>query len=237
MQTLLCNTTNYRVSSRGKDDIDYIVIHYTANNGDTAQGNCSYFSRTGNLQASAHYFVDENETLRSVEDRDIAWHCGANTYLHKYCRNANSLGIEICSRKDASGRYYFLDETVRRAAELTLSLMEEYSIPAENVVRHYDVTGKICPAPFVNDETQWLNFKERLEMTQDKFDLMLESYLIRLSEKDPADWSAEAREWAESNGIIFGSGDVGMQYKSFCTREQMTQFLYRMSLRRGEPST
>lgn len=152
-----CNSTNYK--SGRTSDIKYIVIHYTANNGDTASGNANYFANNKNLSASAHYFVDENTVWQSVRDTDTAWHCGAKSYKHSYCRNSNSIGIELCSRKDGNGNYYFRDETVKNAAELTKSLMVKYNIPAANVIRHYDVTGKACPAPMVNDVSLWNEFK------------------------------------------------------------------------------
>ena len=143
--------------------IKYLVLHYTANNGDTALGNCQYFSGA-NRNASAHYFVDEKGVYRSVRDMNVAWHCGSmNGYKHKYCRNTNSIGIEMCSRIDSNGKFYIKEKTIANAIELTKFLMEKYDIPVENVIRHYDVTGKMCPKPFVEDEKLWLDFKERLE--------------------------------------------------------------------------
>jgi N-acetylmuramoyl-L-alanine amidase len=144
-----------------KKTIKYIVVHYTANDGDTAKGNCNYFSGA-NRGASAHYFVDENEIYQSVNDADTAWHCGAKTYVHKECRNYNSIGVELCSRKDSDGKYYFKEKTVDNAVWLVMYLMKKYSISAENVIRHYDVTGKICPAPFVK-QAEWEKFKERVK--------------------------------------------------------------------------
>ena len=66
---------NYRRAARGKEDIRYLVIHFTANDGDTAKNNADYFARA-EISTSAHYFVDENEVWQSVRDADIAWHCG-----------------------------------------------------------------------------------------------------------------------------------------------------------------
>ena len=95
---------------------------------------------------------------------NVAWHCGSmNGYKHKYCRNTNSIGIEMCSRKDKNGKYYIKEETIVSATEHTNYLMQKYIIPVENVIRHYDVTGKICPRSFVEDEKLWLAFKDRLE--------------------------------------------------------------------------
>ena len=69
----------------------------------------------------------------------------------------------MCSRKDKNGKFYIKKETIANAIELTKYLMEKYDIPVENVIRHYDVTGKMCPRPFVEDEKLWLAFKDRLE--------------------------------------------------------------------------
>lgn len=161
IKELLAHVSNY---SKGRHTtIKYLVLHYTANNGDTALGNCQYFSGA-NRNASAHYFVDENGVYRSVRDMNVAWHCGStNGYKHKYCRNTNSIGIEMCSRKDSNGKFYIKEETIANAIELTKFLMEKYDIKVENVIRHYDVTGKICPEPLVRDEKLWLAFKDRLE--------------------------------------------------------------------------
>lgn len=144
--------------SKGRNDkIKYIVLHYTANNGDTALGNLNYFA-DNTVKASAHYFVDEKEICQSVKEQDTAYHCGAKKYKHKVCRNGNSLGIEMCSRKDAYGNYYIKAEVIEKAQCLVNELMNKYNIPIENVLRHYDVTGKVCPEPFVKNQTQWKAF-------------------------------------------------------------------------------
>ena len=113
--------------TRSLADIRYLVIHFTANNGDTAKNNADYFAREA-AGASAHYFVDENEVWRSVPDSRTAWHCGTTgTYFHPYCRNKNSIGVELCSRKDANGVYYFTGETVGRAVQLVRQLRDRKS--------------------------------------------------------------------------------------------------------------
>ena len=111
---------------------------------------------------SAHFFVDEKEIWQSVREKDVAWHCGTRgMYFHPYCRNANSLGIELCSRKQGE-KYYFTPETVKNARNFVRFLMKKYDIPLANVVRHYDVTHKNCPAPFVEDAAAWQSFKAGL---------------------------------------------------------------------------
>ena len=163
MNKLIAHSSNY---TKGRSDaIKYIVIHYTANDSDTAKGNCIYFSGA-NREASAHYFVDGNEVWQSVEDNDTAWHCGANKYYHSECRNANSIGVELCSHKDSKGSYYFDDATVSNAVGFVKTLMKKYNIPVSNVLRHYDVTHKVCPAPFVDNVTAWNNFKIKIAETK-----------------------------------------------------------------------
>lgn len=145
----------------------YIVIHYTANNGDTAKNNADYFYNElpPENRASAHYFVDEREIWQVVEDKDRAWHCDTKKkYYHDYCRNNNSIGIEMCTRIEKStGKYYIKDKVILNTIELTKKLMKKYNIPIENVIRHYDVTHKRCPAPMVDNIDLWNSFKERLK--------------------------------------------------------------------------
>lgn len=156
MEFIACNTDNYRAGRT--QPVRYIVMHYTANNGDTAKNNCDYYHRVGGLQASAHYFCDEHGAMQSVREGDTAWHCGARAYWHPECRNGNSIGIEMCSRKRADGSYYILPETVANAAALAKDIMQRYGIDTEHVLRHYDVTGKRCPMPWVDDPAQWTAF-------------------------------------------------------------------------------
>lgn len=189
---------NFRAASRQPSDICYLVIHFTANDGDSAQNNADYFAREA-PGASAHFFVDEREIWQSVQEKDIAWHCGTRgMYFHPYCRNANSLGVELCSRKRGE-KYYFTPETVKNAQQFVRSLMKRYGIPMENVVRHYDVTHKNCPAPFVEDAGAWQKFKAGL-MEQAKEDNMTEKQVKQLIEQSKTVFDTEEAvpEWGRA---------------------------------------
>lgn len=211
-----CNSANYRIGRTSA--IKYIVVHYTAGNGDTAKGNANYFAKN-EVEASAHYFVDENEIYQSVADTDTAYHCGAKVYKHDSCRNPNSLGVEMCSRKDSSGNYYFKDGTVSNAIELIKSLMKKYSIPIANVIRHYDVTGKNCPAPFVKDESAWEKFKSRLEEDT-----------VSGKDNTPSSWAKESVEKAVEKGILKGDENGNLMLQNSVTREQLMVFFDRLGL-------
>ena len=166
--------SRYNFNKGSISRIKYIVIHYVGALGG-AENNCRYYGG-GNRNASAHYFVGFNgEVWQCVEDANIAWHCGASSYKHEECRNANSIGIELCVRKKNTKNlgatdkdWYFEDATVEAAAELTRYLMEKYGVPASHVIRHYDVTGKICPNPYVYNTSAhtWDEFKKKISEQQ-----------------------------------------------------------------------
>lgn len=151
IKTNIAHRGNYG-GTRQLSQIKYIVIHYTANDGDTDENNSIHF-KNNDVDASAHYFVDDDSITQSVPDNYIAWHCGAKKYKHSQCRNTNSIGIEICDDVK-NGVIYPSAKTIENVLDLTKSLMKKYNVPKENIIRHFDVTGKLCPAYWV-DDTKW----------------------------------------------------------------------------------
>ena len=172
------------------------------------------------------------------------------------CTNSNSIGIEVCSSNYAKKvtnandkNWYYTDAAIEQTILLTKYLMETYNIDADHVIRHFDVTGKYCPGIIgwnsaSGDESKWLAFKARLtdaaiiqpiepngkeeeEMTQEKFNEMMNTWIAEQAKKDASDWSAEAREWAEKNGLISGDTDGKKMYKKILTREELVTVLYR----------
>lgn len=209
------NQGNFLSAARGKKEILYLVIHFTANDGDTAKNNADYFTNS-NISTSAHYFVDEKEVWQSVRDADIAWHCGTKgTYFHPYCRNTNSIGIELCSRIK-NGKYYFQPGTVENAVQLARSLMQKYGIAPDHVVRHYDVTHKNCPAPFVENAAAWQDFKRRLtekevdDMTADEVkNLIAQSKTVYDTTASVPEWGRATVEKLTRKGWLKGEGGSG----------------------------
>ena len=203
MEFIACNMANYRAGRT--QPVRYIVLHYTANNGDTARNNCDYYHRVGGLQASAHYFCDEHGAMQSVRECDTAWHCGARAYWHPECRNANSIGIEMCSRKRADGSYYIKPETVANAAALAREIMQRYGIDTDHVLRHYDVTGKRCPMPWVDDPEQWTAFLAML--TPEHPNEEEEEDMVRYSKiEDVPDWAQDTVRTLVDAGALGGVG-------------------------------
>lgn len=160
--SLKCNSSNY--TNNSSRSISYVVMHYTGNSKDTGKANANYFTGA-NRSASAHFFVDNTDIYQSVELRDAAWHCGASSYKHSSCRNANSIGIEMCC---TAGNYKISDTTKKNAAYLCAYLCGILGITEKNVdtyvLRHYDVTGKECPAQMAgNNNSEWSEFKQMVK--------------------------------------------------------------------------
>ena len=178
-----CNPNNYQ---KGRSfPINWICLHFTSNNGDTAQNNADFFARESGLRASAHYFVDPNGVVQSVKDGDTAWHCGRERGGSYYndCRNANSIGIEMCSVK-RNGVYVIPEDTMKRAAKLTRELMAKYHVPVSRVCRHYDVTHKDCPEPWVRNPQLWQKFKDIL--TEKEVEYMTEAQTRNIAKQEIA---------------------------------------------------
>lgn len=190
MLSIKKNITNINYKSGNISRVKYIVIHFTANNGDTAYNNTKYFKDVYR-GASAHYFVDENAIYQSVLDKDVAWHVGANKYYHSECRNSNAIGIEMCSRIDSSGKYYFKDATVNNTIKLVQYLMKKYNVPISRVIRHYDVTHKNCPEPYVRSSAAWTKFKERVSK-------------VAKNNTVPS-FAKGAWDWGKKNGLVDGT--------------------------------
>lgn len=158
-----CHPANYKGGREAP--VAYLVYHYVGAEGGGA-ANARYYHNTPDLGASAHYFVghasEGAEIWRSVPEEDTAWHCGAKTYRHPACRNANSIGIELCCHQRSDGTWTIDEATLAAGAALGRDILARYAIPMDHVLRHYDVTGKLCPRPLI-DEGAWADFKKRLE--------------------------------------------------------------------------
>lgn len=176
MQNL--TTVNRTVTANRK--IEYIVVHYFGALG-TAQQTCAYF-KSVNRRASAHYFVDGVGIFQCVLDKYASWHCGDSGIglCKSRCNNSNSIGIEVAPRKvntktmSAGDKdWYFDAQAIANLSELVRSLQKLHGIDNDHIIRHYDVTSKLCPRPWVGDDINthygksgnqlWKDFKSSLE--------------------------------------------------------------------------
>ena len=137
---------NY-TAGRGGRAIDGMAVHYTATSA-SAHNNLVYFSRPG-AGASAHLFVDKDGAIRqSVRLEDTAWAVG------DFAENQRTVSVEVVSAGED-----FTDAQVAALAEIYAYLRATYGIT--RVIRHYDVTGKRGPAPYV-DAGKWAALRARI---------------------------------------------------------------------------
>lgn len=217
---------------------EFIVIHYVGSQS-SAANNAKYFYNN-KLNASASYFVDETSIWQCVEDKDKAWHCGdkiQDKNYHPYyqiCTNSNSIGIEMCCKKDNNGNWYIEEETIKNTIDLTKMLMTKYNIGLDHVIMHRMVSGKICPEPFVRRPELWEDFKNRLVqeeeeiVTQEQFNEMMNVWIADSANAAPGDWSVGAREWATAGGLVKGDEQGRQMWKKNMTREEFVSVLSRL---------
>ncbi|MGR3206134.1 peptidoglycan recognition protein family protein [Bacillus glycinifermentans] len=143
-----------------------IVMHWTATPGASALDERNYFNGTciaAERYASAHYFVDRNEVQQIIPENEVAYHAhdGNRCYATFLKPNANTtaIGVEMCVEKN--GKIH--GDTVQNAAELVADLCKRYGLSTDSIVRHYDVTNKNCPAPWVSDSSQLAAFRKKVE--------------------------------------------------------------------------
>lgn len=139
------------------EKINGIVIHYVGNPGSTAQGNRDYFEGlkdSGETYASSNFVVGlEGEIIQCVPTKEIA-----------YCsnkRNIDTVSIEVC-HETSDGK--FNKDTYASLVQLTGWLCIYLDVSPKDVIRHYDVTGKICPKYYVEHEDAWEDFIEDVKI-------------------------------------------------------------------------
>ena len=138
-------------SGRPLEAVRGIVVHYVGNPGTSAQANRNFFANP-TTEVCSHFVIGlEGEIIQCVPlgERSAA----SND------RNRDTISIEVC-HPDESGK--FNDTTYASLVKLTAWLCTEFELDTSDVIRHYDVTGKLCPLYFVEHEDAWESFKSDL---------------------------------------------------------------------------
>lgn len=137
-------------------DVNNIFVHYTANPGTSAKQNRDYFNNLGTTKerfASAHFIIGyEGEIIQCVPLDEIAYAVKG--------RNQDSISIECCHLTEDGA---FTEETYQSLIRLLDWLVDVYDLEAEDILRHYDSNGKLCPLYYVEHEEEWRKLKEEVE--------------------------------------------------------------------------
>ena len=135
--------------------VKYIVVHYTGTKA-SAKNNCIYFGG-GDRNASADYFIDKDGTIYKFNEncaKYYSWHCGDGK--GKYgITNSNSIGIEVVSAGEE-----FTKDQIKSLKKLVNAIQSDYGVKDGNVVRHYDASHKLCPAPYCGTDKKDKKWKE-----------------------------------------------------------------------------
>lgn len=158
---------SYSSIKRDKKNVRFIVIHYTAGEGDTAENCGKYFADGNTRQAGAHFFVGQDGSIvKSIDMNRTAWSVGGKKYsdcaqtgggkFYGICTNANSVSIELCDnlKKQPSKKQI-------KAVKETIKYIQKYCPNAKTIIRHFDVNGKHCPAGMMKDAV-WKEFKGKI---------------------------------------------------------------------------
>lgn len=186
-----------------------------------------------------HAFIGKDKNGQVQIYQVLPWdtrtyHCGTGP---SGSGNATHISFEICEDDLTSGEYFA--EIYDAAVYLCAYLCKLYGLSADTVICHSE-GYELGIASGHADVMHWFpkfgkdmdmfrrDVAERMEeeMTQEKFNEMMDAYLTQLSEKEPSDWSAQSREWAEDNGYLNGDEQGRKKYKKFTTREELVQVLY-----------
>lgn len=155
-------------AKRDKGTVQFIVIHYTGVKRDTARGEGAYFKSGNTRSAGAHFFVDRNGAIvKSVPMNYVAWSVGGSKYVncnrtgggqyYRICRNSNSVSIEMCDCVDRDPS----EKQIAAVRWLIKYIRIHGCKNAKSIIRHFDVTGKPCPAR-LTDNKKWREFKAKI---------------------------------------------------------------------------
>ncbi|WP_205753862.1 N-acetylmuramoyl-L-alanine amidase [Gottfriedia acidiceleris] len=151
-----------------------IVLHWTGDPGATDEREQLFFDGAdggGSRYASAHLFVDSDSATCIIPLNEVAYHANDvweideetnEPYrgIKEIAPNANyySIGIEMCVEKDGT----IAPETIERTVQVAAEICKTYKLTEKDIVRHYDVTHKPCPKPFIDDPSKFEDFKNQV---------------------------------------------------------------------------
>lgn len=208
MKYTINNVTSKNKVPKWGNQKHYIAVHYL---GVVGENNDIQTDGSG-----AHFYIYWDGTIyqRCALDA-IVWAVGTGgeyTQKHQYARNSNTISIEMCCKCDGDKtnaedkRWYFTQETQEACVWLVKKLMEDLSIPADHVLRHYDIVNKTCPAPYVH------NNKYRTSWTWDEFKK-------KLGEENNSDINIKGIRIDDSNveaisKVVYGEAGVIRSYNA-----------------------
>lgn len=230
-------------------EIDTITIHCVVGQMTAKQicdlGNFTTYNKTNG--SSCNYAVGYDGSIGlCVEEKDRSWCSSSKTNDHR------AVTIEVAS--DRTHPYAVTDKAYQALIQLVADICKRNNIKQllwkgdknligqvdkQNMTVHRWFANKACPGDYLyshhGDIATKVNailqpnvpVEEEEEVTQEKFNEMMDAWIAEQANKDASEWSAEARAWAEKTGLIAGDGTGKNMYKKVLTREELVMVLYR----------
>lgn len=152
----LLDVNEYSRPGLALKQVNAIVVHYTANPGSTAQQNRDYFNNlqtSHTAKVSSHFVIGiDGEVIQCIPTKEMAY--------ASHPRNSDTIAIECCHKSEDGA---FTKETYESLVKLTAYLCGKYGLTGEDVIRHYDVSGKKCPLYYVDHPEEWEQFKQDVD--------------------------------------------------------------------------
>ncbi len=144
----LLPVNEYSRPGKKLEQVTAVAVHYVGNPGTTAKQNRNYFAnlaKTHETSASSHFVVGlEGEVIQCIPLSEWSY-CTSQA-------NGYTISIEVC-HPDETGK--FNDASMASLVRLLKWLVGHYGLDRTGVIRHYDVTGKVCPKYYVENPDAW----------------------------------------------------------------------------------
>ena len=175
---------SFDVNKRKKDNIKFIILHYTGMKNDN-----SALSRltSSNSKVSCHYFINySGEILNLVPDLYISWHAGKSKWKKMKSLNSNSIGIEISNPGHDNNYKDFKMKQINSLILLVSFLKKKYKIKKSNILGHSDIAPDRKKDP--GEKFPWkLMYKKKLSIWHHKKESTFEKLRnIKCSKKEEA---------------------------------------------------
>ena len=152
VQEALLTPNEYSRPQIPLEPVTGVVIHYVGNANTKGISNRNFFESlkdSHETSVSSHFVIGlEGEIILCVPLDEVAY---ANRG-----RNSDTISIECC-HPNTEGK--FNEATYQSLVQLVSYLVLTYELEEEDILRHYDVTGKECPLYYVKKEDAWENLK------------------------------------------------------------------------------
>lgn len=166
-------TANDAPSATDTANANYFARKYIVKNGVIYESNGIDKFRYGSTQ----WIIDQDSATLVIPQNEVSWGCGDrqlpynNGYkgqtkiaydIFNHKQNYLTINYEICNNDTIKNSNADWQMACNNAIEIIAQDMIKYNIPIDRIYKHQDLSGKICPKPFIDNPKSWEDFKNRI---------------------------------------------------------------------------